>query len=203
VVSTHGLLAILAHPDDPELWAGGVIAAHTRRGPATVAVTSHNQTRNAEAAAGADILGAQLCLLDELTVDAAAQLLNQVRPDVVITHPLHDVHPDHRHAASTVLAALPDAVIATSRPLRLYSCDTYNSLTLTGPVQASTIIDVTDTWEVKMDALAAHRSQPITDHFGPMAVNLGRLWGARIGTAYAEAFHVLPVLGRIPAATEL
>ena len=42
-------------------------------------------------------------------------------------------------------------------------------------------------------------SQPILDHFGPMAEILSRLHGMRIGTSHAEAFRALPVLGRLPA----
>lgn len=84
---------------------------------------------------------------------------------------------------------LPDAVIATGFPRRVYTTDTYNSLTLADPVAAPVIIDITSAWEQKRAALAAHAdTQPIEDHFGPMAENLARLWGARIGADYAEAF---------------
>jgi hypothetical protein len=55
-----------------------------------------------------------------------------------------------------------------------------------------------------MRALAAHGgTQPIAEHFAPMAENLGRLWGARIGAAYAEAFTAIPVLGRLPGVGHL
>ncbi len=36
-----------------------------------------------------------------------------------------------------------------------------------------------------------------------MAESLGRLWGARIGTRYAEAFTAVPILGCLPGATHL
>jgi N-acetylglucosamine malate deacetylase 1 len=59
---------------------------------------------------------------------------------------------------------------------------------------------MTATFEVKAQALAAHGgTQPITGQFGPMAETLARLWGARIGARYAEAFTPIPVLGRLPA----
>jgi hypothetical protein len=51
--------------------------------------------------------------------------------------------------------------------------------------------------------MQAHTSQPILNHFGPMAEALSRLHGMRIGTAHAEAFRALPVLGRLPAAESL
>jgi hypothetical protein len=60
------------------------------------------------------------------------------------------------------------------------------------------------TWEQKRAALAAHAgTQPIADHFAPMADALSRLWGARIGVSRAEAFTPIPVLGRVPATARL
>jgi LmbE family N-acetylglucosaminyl deacetylase len=195
----------MAHPDDPELWAGGTLALHARDAPVTLAVTEHEAARMAEAAAGAAILGARLVILPApISAAAVADLIIASTPEVVITHPLIDVHAEHRATAEAVLAALPKAVIATGRPLRAYTTDTYNSLTLSGPVVAPAIIDITSTWEQKCAALAAHAgTQPIEDHFGPMADTLSRLWGARIGVPRAEAFTSIPVLGRVPATARL
>jgi N-acetylglucosamine malate deacetylase 1 len=131
----------------------------------------------AEAAAGAAILAAGLAVLPApISAAAVADLITAGTPDLLITHPLADVHPEHRKTAEAVLAALPQAVIATGRPLRAYTADTYNPLTLSGPVTAPVIIDITSTYEQKRAALAAHTgTQPIEDHSGPMADNLPRL----------------------------
>jgi LmbE family N-acetylglucosaminyl deacetylase len=198
------VLTVMAHPDDAELWAGGTLARCTAFGAAvTIAVPHHHeQRRNSEAAAGAVVLGAQLYSYDEPTVNTLRDLLLAVSPEVVITHPLHDVHPEHRGLAESLSAALPEVVIATGHPQRLYTADSYNSLTNDGPIPAHTIVDITDTYETKRKALAAHVSQPIEHHFGPMAETLARLWGARIGTRFAENFIPQPILGRLsPAAT--
>lgn len=199
------VLTVMAHPDDAELWAGGTLARCAVSGAAvTIAVPHHPEAvRDAEAAAGAAILGATLYHYDQPTVTALCELLLAIRPDVVITHPLRDVHPDHRHLAETLTAALPEVVIDTGHPRRVYTADTYNSLTTDGPIPAHTIIDITDTYDTKHRALAAHVSQPITDHFGPMAETLARLWGSRIGVRYAENFSPLPILGRLPMALAL
>ncbi|MGH3621181.1 MAG: PIG-L deacetylase family protein, partial [Sciscionella sp.] len=159
--------------------------------------------RDAEAAAGATILGATLYQYDEPTPVALRELLLLTRPEVVITHPLRDAHPEHRRLADTLTEALPEVVIATGHPRRLYTADSYHSHTLDGPVPAHTIIDITTTYATKKRALATHTSQPITDHFGPMAETLARLWGHRIGVRYAENFLPIPILGRLPAATTL
>jgi LmbE family N-acetylglucosaminyl deacetylase len=203
--SPVSVLAVMQHPDDAELWAGGTLALHARDGEVLIAVTRHDDARMAEAEAGAAILGARLHVLPPpMNPHDLHDLLVSVRPEVLITHPVTDMHPGHRHAATTVLAALPDAVIATGYPRRTYTTDTYNSLTLTGPVTAPVIIDISDTYDLKTRALAAHSgTQPIGTHFGPMAQTLARLWGARIGTAYGEAFTPVPVLGCLPGSLRL
>lgn len=205
MVTSPVLLAVMAHPDDAELWAGGTIARHVQAGgTATIAVPKHDPIRTSEATAGAKILGADLYLLDELTPATISTLLTEVRPDIVITHSTDDIHPEHRRCAEHLLTALPDVVIATGHPSRVYHCDGYNNLDQHGkPLYLPAIVDVTDHWSTKIDALRAYTSQPILDHFGPMAETLSRLHGMRIGVSHAEAFRAMPVLGRVPAAESL
>lgn len=122
------VLTVMAHPDDAELWAGGTLARCSASGAAvTIAIPHHSEpVRDAEAAAGAAILGAKLYQYDQSTVTALRELLLAVRPEIVITHPLRDVHPDHRSLAETLVAALPDVFIAIGYPRRVYTADTYN-----------------------------------------------------------------------------
>jgi LmbE family N-acetylglucosaminyl deacetylase len=122
---------------------------------------------------------------DDLLAEIGA-LLTKLRPEAVITHPTADIHPDHQAVAHAVLAAVPDAAIRTGYPRRLYSCDSYNSLTLQGPITATTIVDISATATQKMQALAAHaNTQPIAGHFAPMADILGRLWDPSLGPTSA------------------
>lgn len=199
------VLTVMAHPDDAELWAGGTLAIHAQAGaPITIALPRTNELRDREAAAGAQALGAALHLLDELTNEVLRGLLTQLCPEVVITHNPDDIHPDHQRTAQTLLTALPQVVIATGHPRRAYTCDGYHNLHRDGrPLHLPVIVDVTSVWETKMRALAQHGSQPINEHFGPMAQTLGRLYGGRIGVRYAEAFAPLPILGRLPASPHL
>ncbi len=141
--------------------------------------------RNQEAACSAKILGVDLHQPADLTVAWLSDLLITLRPLVVVTHPLRDTHPGHRDAAELAVDALPEALVTCGHPRRVYTCDTYNSLTLDGPVPTHTIVDISTTFDTKMRALAAHVSQPIGQRFGPMAETLARLWGAR-----AWASHV-------------
>lgn len=203
--SPVSILVIMAHSDDAELWAGATLAtAHASGSAVTIAIPRHSPERDAEAAASADILGATLTALTTVTTQAIHDLLITARPEVAITHHPDDTHPDHRTVAESVNAALPNAVITTGYPRRVYACDSYNNLDRHGhPLHLPTIIDGTASWPTKKRALAMHRSQPIVDHFGPMADTLGQLHGRRIGTTYAEAFQPQPILGRIPPRSSL
>ncbi len=203
LLGPQSVLAAFAHPDDAELWAGGTLALHARHAPVHIAIPLHSTARDAEAKAGAAILGATLHQVPVLSPETIRALLVDLKPHVVVTHPVHDTHADHRRICEAVLEALPEAKIETGRPRRLYTCDTYNSLTLTGPLAPTHLVDVSGVFDVKLEALRAHGSQPIEDHFGPMAEDLGRLWGRRSGATYAEAFTALPVLGRLPGAAHL
>jgi len=197
-------MTVMAHADDAELWVGGTLALCAAQGSVVrIAVPSHPEPRAAEAAAGAAVLGANLHLIEEPRAASLRDLLFDVRPEVVLTHPLRDVHAEHRAIAEALLAAIPDVVIATGHPRRVYTTDTYNGLTLDGPVPAHTVVDVSGTWSTKLQALAAHGSQPVAEHFGPMAEALAELWGRRIGVTRAENFVPVPVLGRIPGATAI
>ncbi len=205
VSSPRSVLTVMGHPHDAELWAGGALTRYAAGGAqVTVVVPGADEGRAREAAVGAKALGGLLRLLDELTVSTIRDLLTELRPEVVITHNPDDIHPDHQRTAGTVLAALPKVVIATGHPQRVYTCDGYNNLDRNGrPLHLPIILDVTSTWETKMQALAAHVSQPIASHFAPMAETLGRLHGGRIGVPYAEAFSPVPILGRLPATAHL
>lgn len=191
------LLAIMAHPDDAELWAGGTIAIHARHRAAMIAVSSSSSRRLNEAKRGAGILGATIDVRRKWSIREYVRLIAAFRPDVIVTHRLDDCHPDHRATAEAVLGAVPTAVIKFGFPTRLYSCDSYESLSTNGPIPGRVIVDTTDTFSIKLKALRHHKSQPL-EHFEAMALRLGALWGGRIGTKWAEAFDAIPLLGRVP-----
>lgn len=196
------LLAVMAHPDDAELWAGGALAIAARHGGAHILVASRDTVRATEATEGAAVLRAGLDTVPELDAGAITEAIARLRPRVLITHRPDDPHPDHRAACKQVLRALPDAVIESGLPQRLYTCDTYNSLTLTGRVPGSVVLDISAHIDVKLEALSAHGSQPL-EHFTAMARRLGEYWGASRGCQWGEAFDPLPILGRLPAAVRL
>ena len=109
--STTRVLAFGAHPDDLEVGAGGLIARLASRGVQVTAAVCSLPTlcleRTKEALKGASVLGAKLVILNpekksrvedipmHQLVAQMDTLVNDVRPDLVITHSAHDMHWDH------------------------------------------------------------------------------------------------------------
>jgi N-acetylglucosamine malate deacetylase 1 len=85
-----------------------MLALHAEAGAkVTIALPSHDHIRDAEAAASSAILGASLRFLPEMTPTIVAELLAELRPDLVITHSSRDLHPDHRQAGLALSMLCP------------------------------------------------------------------------------------------------
>jgi len=165
------LMAIMAHPDDAEIWAGGTIFKHTQRGDVVLIVcmvATEDSVRGGEARQGAAILGAQVSFIGlpdgqvretPETCERVSALLRAFAPDALITHWIDDFHADHAATAATVQRILPFAMAELGKPLRVWACDTYFSRGARGPFVPDVYVDVTDAWAGKLTAIRAHHSQ--------------------------------------------
>jgi LmbE family N-acetylglucosaminyl deacetylase len=165
------LMAVLAHPDDAEIWVGGTIRKHTQRGDQAHVVymaATADSVRGEEARLGAAILGAQVSFIDlpdgqvRDTAEACMRvrtILQQFAPDILITHWIDDMHPDHAATASVVQHVLPFVIAHIGKVPRLWACDTYFSTGVRGTFTPDIYVDVTAQWPQKLAAIRAHQSQ--------------------------------------------
>lgn len=119
------LLVIGAHPDDPDIRAGGLACSCADAGHDVrfVSMTDgrgghHEQhgaelveRRREEATAAADVAGIEYRILENRdgrlrpTLENREDVIRSIReydPDVVLTHRTNDYHPDHRYASQLV-----------------------------------------------------------------------------------------------------
>lgn len=227
-MSKLDILAIGVHPDDIELGCAGVLINEIKRGK-KVGIVDLTQgelgtrgtieTRHQEAANAATIIGAvtreNLKMRDGFFKNDEAhqlqliQVIRKYQPEIVFGNVLHDRHPDHGRAGHLIsdacfLSGL--AKIETKdqsgqlqqkwRPKYFlqYMQDWYHEPDL--------LIDITDSLEQKMKAVAAYTTQFHTSEAsseGPQTyisspaflesiIGRARLMGKRIGVKYAEAF---------------
>lgn len=172
------VLAVGAHPDDVELGCGGTLAklaaagrrigvVHLTRGEAGTRGTVQERIEEAERAA--DLLGVEgLEFLDcgdgalrtgPSEEDALIEVIRRWRPRVVLAGAERDRHPDHGRAHSLVRASCFYAGLRKRgsgdphRPAAVYSYMQHD------PFEPAFVVDVSDVWPKKLEALAAYSSQ--------------------------------------------
>lgn len=179
------LLAIAAHRDDAELTCGGTLAKGAQAGYAVgildltqgeSGTRGDAETRRTEAERAAQVLGVGLRLNaglpdahlqnDEPSRAQLVELLRQTRPRVVIlpSPAGGGRHPDHRVAAelgrdACYLAGLAKYDVAGAspphRPRKILHALAYRE----EPVKPSFVVDISATFETKMQAIRCYRSQ--------------------------------------------
>ncbi len=177
------------HPDDADNKAGGTAAIFAEMGHRVkfVSVTNgdagHFELRGAALAEirrkEAEEVGRQLkiaayVVLDNHdgkllpTLDIRDQIIREIRnweADIVLTHRPVDYHPDHRYTGVLVQDAAyvvivpnitPDTPPLKKNPVFLYLEDQFQKPT---PFQPDITVDITNTFDKKINALDAHKSQ--------------------------------------------
>lgn len=208
---TIDILAIGAHPDDAELGCAGLLLKAQARGLKTGIVVltqgemgtfGDRETRVAEAHAAAAILKVdkfRILDLPDAQVESnyensllIARILKELRPRIVLTPDQDDPHPDHAATPQIVeraiflatrAALIPEYEALFPQPRHL----TF-PLSFQRPLRPSFVIDITDVYSIKQQALQAHKSQYAPLLFG--AEIAARYYGMMIPAAYGEGFLV-------------
>jgi bacillithiol biosynthesis deacetylase BshB1 len=217
---TVDLLAIGAHPDDVEMTCAGLVVKMKKRGYTTGVVHLSRgemgsrgapEDREREAAASARVMGldhmefgglpdGKLRRTDE-AVDAVVAVIRRLRPRLVIA-PYHtDPHPDHAHAGRIVTEAVhcaelkkypvagePHFVMQLAYALHRFA------------FTPSFVVDITDEFETKKNAVLAYSSQVGPPQEGEQLTRLSspdflpgwegraRFFGSMIGRPFGEPY---------------
>lgn len=201
------IVAVGAHPDDPESGCGGTLrkfgaAGHAvtvlylTRGEAGIAGRSAADaaaTRTAEAERACKLLQAKPAFFEQIdgatVFDQAAiarmdKMLAELRPDVVLSHWPIDSHPDHQVAAALVIQAR----LRVARPFELFFYEVCAGQQTT-TFRPTDYVDITDVQAVKRAAVECHVSQNPKEIYEEGAHALMEQFrGAECGVRAAEAF---------------
>ncbi len=215
------ILAIAAHPDDIEITCGGLLIKMAKRGRKTGALDltrgemgtlGDTNSRVAETAAAAEVLG--LSYRENFSLPDSALEFNQenklkiaaviraTQPELVILPHWQQRHPDHLVCSrlgydACFLAGLKklDVEGEPYRPRKIIYVSYFRN------TDYSFLVDISDEFEQKCEAVAAYRSQfanPVTakhifqpgiDIFDLMRTRAAAL-GQLVGVKYAEAYTI-------------
>ena len=216
-MSGKNVLAVGAHADDVEIGCGGTVALHTRRGDKVIIlimaesaytyydgrVLRTEEEWKTEEARGAEVLGAKLINLGFKTkevpysresIESINRVIDEYNIDMIYTHWYHDSHQDHRRTTQSVLSAGRYV-----KNILMYEPEYPAGRSYLG-FRNQYYVDITSTFDKKMEALKQHKSQ-IRKYGEKMFLEAvearARHRGYEIGNKYAECFEVVRLLGEI------
>jgi LmbE family N-acetylglucosaminyl deacetylase len=114
------------------------------------------------------------------------RLLQRFKPEVIITHSSDDPHPDHRAVHRIIL----DLYERSDLHCELYAFDVWTLFNLRKRRTPRLIVDITQTFTRKLDALAVFKSQRaalVTLLWSVYAKAIW--WGLKRDCRYAEVFY--------------
>lgn len=222
------VLAIGVHPDDVELSCSGTLINEVKKGNAAgvidltageLGTRGTAETRSAEAAEAASIMG--LSVRENLGMrdgffrnDEAHQLqliraIRKFQPEVILANILDDRHPDHGRAGklieeSAFLSGLSkiETVGDDGLPQPRWRPKHVLHYIQDRPYEPDLIVDISDVFEQRMEAIKAYTTQFHTGadsskgvqtyisspEFLESIVAKARLFGKQIGVKYGEGF---------------
>ncbi|MDQ3278791.1 MAG: bacillithiol biosynthesis deacetylase BshB1 [Bacteroidota bacterium] len=220
------ILAIGSHPDDVELGCSGTLISEVARGKKVgiidltqgeLGTRGTIETRYLEAADAAKIMGISVrenlkmrdgfFRNDEEHQKQLIKVIRKYKPEIVIGNILEDRHPDHGRAGWLTYDA---CFFSGLRQIKTIGDDgeeqeKWRPKMLLHYIQdrffePDIILDVTEVWEQRMEAVKAYRTQFLPDassdpntyisspDFIDALTARARLLGKRIGVKYAEGF---------------
>ena len=216
-MSGKNVLAVGAHADDVEIGCGGTVALHARNGDNVIilimAESSYTyydgrvlRTKEEgviEEENAAKILGAKKLInlgfktkevpFSAESIEAINEIIDRYNIDIIYTHWYHDTHQDHRRTTQAILSAGRYV-----KNILMYEPEYPAGRSYSG-FHNQYYMDITSTFELKMEALKQHKSQikKYGNNFLEAVEARARHRGYEIGNKYAECFEVLRLLGEV------
>lgn len=212
------------HPDDADIFIGGLIKKLSNMNKETVLITVTDGSkgtydpsqdeknikakRKEERLSASEVLGVkETIFLDyvdyelpnkKILVREFIKLLRELKPDCVLTVDpflMYEVHPDHK----IVGEAVSEAFFFSSMPL-IYKEHPPHFVSTIGyyiTQYPNTFIDISDTFIDKLNSIKKHKSQFSDEDFNKMELYLrikNGEYGKKIGVSFAEAIKILTPL---------
>ena len=137
-------------------------------------------------------------LLD--VVKIVEKYISDIKPEIVYTHHSGDLNVDHRVTHNAVLTAtrpIGDYCVKEIYGFQTVSSTEWNFGNKESGFYPQKFVDVTDTFEVKCNAMKEYRSE-LCEFPHPrslkMLCSVAEVWGATVGVPLAEAFEVIRIV---------
>ncbi len=220
-MAKESVMVVCAHSDDQILGAGGTMAKYAKEGKKITTVIfsygelsivlrrkKHSVERRVKESQKADkIIGGSGVIFFGLTDTKVAQeidekdiirkmidIIKDKKPKKIFTHNLDDPHPDHRAVRKTVL----DVLYEMNYKCDVYAFQIYTPVKIRRRNVPKLVVDISDTFKIKLEAIKAFRSQVNWYAFlnWPMLFSTflrDFLNGINNNVRFAEVFYKIPL----------
>ena len=211
------ILAVGAHADDIDIGCGGAVALHAKNGDNVIMLIMAESSytyydgkvlRSKEEGKLEEKNAAKMLCANKLinlgfktkevpysveSIEAINEIIDKYNIDTIYTHWYHDTHQDHRRTTQAVLSAGRYV-----KNILMYEPEYPAGRSYSG-FHNQYYVDITSTFEIKMEALKQHKSQikKYGNAFLKAVEARARHRGYEIGNKYAECFEVLRLLGGV------
>jgi len=197
--SSATVLAVGAHPDDIEVGCGGTLLGHVAQGHDVMALVLTGgeiggmpADRAREAARAAELMAVRLHHVSlaeaslteiEATTAEIRRVVDELRPDTIYVHSVHDFNQDHRNVHQATIAAAPDVP-------RIFC---YQSASSTVEFQPSRFVAVDEFMDRKLAVIRAYTSQVRQRRYldAELLRATSRYWSRYGQTRFVEPFEVV------------
>ncbi|MDR3048572.1 MAG: PIG-L family deacetylase [Elusimicrobiota bacterium] len=216
------ILIVAAHPDDEVLGCFGTVAKMLRRGGIgyTLILSGGKTSRDNSSKDDLDLIRQEAQKANQLIgikdvslsnfpdnafdsvpllniVKEIEKIKNEIKPDIIFTHHLGDINIDHQITHKAVLTAarpIKDESVKTIYSMEIPSSTEWNSFSKESAFIPNVFFDVSETIDLKIQALAKYQSE-LRDYPHPRSLQylkeLACNNGVRVGLKYSENFMLI------------
>lgn len=196
------ILVVGAHPDDMEIACGGSLAKLSDAGHTIVGLIvskgeqgGNSSSRLTEAKNSSEFLGVNKVeimdfpdtRLDQFVSEISRQIeviVNELKPDMVFTHSIHDLHQDHK--------AVHDATLRACRNLSTILC--YESPSTTKAFKPNVFVNIEQYLDIKIESIQEHKDQNKKRYVQPEQVYGKAIFrGTQAKLEKAEGFEAIRI----------
>ena len=200
------ILSVFAHPDDETFSAGGSFASLVKQGGHGMAISlTMDDARVKEFHDACSVLGIEHSsfgypkLSQANQDDVIAMLIEQIqsfKPDVVVTHQIHDYHYEHRLTRELTLTAIEWASHVTQYENAHQVKQVYEAETVVLLPYPDVFVDISEVIHIKEEAIKIYTSQSTKggkNFYLEFQRTRTRLRGLLSHVEHAEAFNNVPI----------
>lgn len=187
---------VLAHPDDAEIWCGGMLLNELKNLSRVRIYYLYACTfeRIKESEKISKKYGYEVYYMEH-TKEKLFDSLLEFNPNLIITHWEYDVNFEHRKTNQLLNSIIPDLIFTNKVDFKLYCCESVNLLGINNnSFNPDCYIDISDNYLEKMDMIKNYSSQN-PKYWEEIVSTQNKLFGNAVSCKYCEGYQQIPILG--------